>query len=318
MAEKRYKSTNVRRKKEKEELLAEVRGLQSELQQLQPPRSQEGVRSENALLSSFIRHHQLEIASVQSICSLPVQTHPLYSHIRLKKSWHDRNETLLAIREQKFRAAYEHIVLRSQITPLNQPHLSDERFETADGDVCCILFQTVQLPGVESLKQVHEAVFYSVNNVEISISERLGHITIRDDYDGGDGNVHNARILSTNDIGISTELNCVMYSQFFDADDIYPPRGMVVIDSVDEDELYPYKSNERIRKDVSSAVVVTAYNPLVEGGDLTVVLRRAAFVKLYHQGFPISETAWQEAQQEAVTWGDVLLRTLRGLLYSVP
>ncbi|KAG6610452.1 uncharacterized protein IUM83_06566 [Phytophthora cinnamomi] len=322
MAEKRYKSTDTRRKREKEELQEEVRRLQSELQQLQPSRIQGDIISENAFLSSIMRQHQLEIASVHSICSHPMEMHPLCSHIRLKKSWVDRNKTLLAIREQKFRAAYEYVAMRSQLTPWHQPHLSDERFETADGDVCCTLFQTVQLAGVESLKQVYDAVVFSFDNAEISISERLGHITTRYDYDGGDGNISNARIISTNEIGISTELNCVMFSQFFDGDSrIYPGAtscGMVVIDSVDEDELYPYESKERIRKDVSSAVVVTASGPQIEGTDLTVTLRRATFVKLYHPNFQISETAWQEAQQNAAAWGDIMLRTTRGLLYSVP
>ncbi|KAG7377489.1 hypothetical protein PHYPSEUDO_011543 [Phytophthora pseudosyringae] len=78
-----------------------------------------------------------------------------------------------------------------------QPQLSDERFETANGDTCCVIFQTIQLPGVKSPQQVYDALLFSVNNAEISISERLGHVTVRDDYEGVDGNIFNNSSSST-------------------------------------------------------------------------------------------------------------------------
>ncbi|KAG1686055.1 hypothetical protein DVH05_007193 [Phytophthora capsici] len=195
---------------------------------------------------------------------------------------------------------------------------SDDRYETATGDVCSVLFQTVEFPGVESLKQVFDAVLFSIHNAEISISERLGHVTTRDDYDCGNSSIHNARIVSTNDIGVSIELNCVMFAKFFnDVDESFvcEPCGIIALESVDEDELYPYKANERIRKDVSSAVVVTAR---YEKGELVATLRRAAFVKFHRPQFDLSDEAWQESQQGASKWGDVMLRSIRSVLYSVP
>lgn len=125
--------------------------------------------------------------------------------------------------------------------------MSDERFETANGDVRCDIFQTIHFPGVRSLKQVYDALLFSLDNVEISISERLGNVTIRDDYDDVDGSSLNTRILSTSDNGVATELNCIKLSQLFEGpDDICGGQlcGIVTIDSVDEDKLYPYAPSE--------------------------------------------------------------------------
>ncbi|KAG6610674.1 uncharacterized protein IUM83_06567 [Phytophthora cinnamomi] len=331
MTEKRRKATNTKRKEEIDGLKEEVRKLRRELKlqadvrDLQPPGETgcprpplEQVLLENKGLRSAIHRQQLDNARVQSALPPPWEHHPLCTYIHLTKNWHDRRRTLLGVRERKFRDAYEYITARTHSTS-SASYSSDDRFETASGDVCAVLFQSVELPGVKSLKQVYDAVVFSVNNAEISISERLGHVTTRDDYDCGVGSISNARIVSTNDIGISTEINCVMFAQLFaaaDKDFVGIPCGIVALEFVDEDELFPYKSRESIRKDVSSAVVVTAEN--TNGDELTVTLRRAAFVKYRRPQFEISEAAWHESQQEASRWGDVMLRSIRSLLYCVP
>ncbi|KAG1690814.1 hypothetical protein DVH05_027861 [Phytophthora capsici] len=328
LAEKRRKSTSTKRKEEIGDLKAEIRKLRSELElgselkQLRTPvktedrSSLERVAAENRTLSSVIQQQQLGVARVHSTLPPPLEFHPLCSRICLKKSWHERSATLLDLREQKFQSAYEYVTTRSQHS---SSYSSDERFETANGDVCCSIFQTVHFPGVKSLKQVYDAVLFSMNNVEISICERLGHITTRDDYECADSSIYNARMVSTNDIGITTEVSGIMFSRFFSTAESFAgtPCGMLVIDSVDEDELYPYVPSERVRKDVSAAFVLTA-DQEQEDGSLVVTLRRAAFVKLYYPQFDVTEAVWQELQQDVARWGDVTTRAIRSVLYSVP
>ncbi|EGZ12135.1 hypothetical protein PHYSODRAFT_517266 [Phytophthora sojae] len=313
MAEKRRKATVTKRKEEISDLKAEIRklrselGLQLELKELHvvpartPPLGQ--VVSDNEALSSAIHGQQLDIARVHSTLSPPLELHPLCARICLKRSWEDRSRTLLDIREQKFQAAYEYVKARSE---LSSSHSSDERLETASGDVCCSIFQTIKFPHVASLRQVYDAVLFSMNNVEISICERLGHVTTRDDYDCADNSILNARIVSTNDLGVTTEVSGIMFSRFFEAAEGFhgEPCGMLVIDSVDEDELYPYAPSERVRKDGSDELVVT--------------LRRAAFVKLHYPEFDLSERVWQDLQQDVARWGDITTRAIRSVLYSVP
>ncbi|KAF1795930.1 hypothetical protein GQ600_3008 [Phytophthora cactorum] len=304
----------IRKLRSELELKSELKGLQTSVKA--PPL--ELVISENETLSSVLQQQQFDIARVHSTLPPSLELHSLCTRICLKKSWAQRSAKLLSLREQKFRAAHEYITTRSQHSP---SYSSDERFETANGDVCCSIFQTVHFPGVKSLKQVYDAVLFSMNNVEISICERLGHITTRDDYDCADSSIYNARMVSTNDMGITTEVSGIMFSRFFDSTDrsfTDTPCGMLVIDSVDEDELYPYVPSERVRKDVSAAFVLTADKPQLEGDNLVVTLRRAAFVKLHYPEFGMSEAVWQELQQDVARWGDVTTRAIRSVLYSVP
>lgn len=96
----------------------------------------------------------------------------------------------------------------------------------------------------------------------------------------------------------------------------------MALDSVDEDELYPYYPKERVRLDTSGAIILTASRrPTKDGdgeGELVVTLRRAAFLKLYNSQFPISEATRQELQAGIGRWGDVLMKTIRSYVYSHP
>ncbi|ETP53274.1 hypothetical protein F442_01787 [Phytophthora nicotianae P10297] len=87
--------------------------------------------------------------------------------------------------------------------------MSRELFETDNGDISSLRSTVVHFPGVESLRQVFEALWFYLTNMEISISERLGHITVREDYDMIDGIAYNARILSSDSNGIMTEYHRV-------------------------------------------------------------------------------------------------------------
>ncbi|KAG6610553.1 uncharacterized protein IUM83_06564 [Phytophthora cinnamomi] len=323
MPSKKRKSAHVVR----EGLNEELRRLREQLKQLNPIA---GLGSENAAIFRAIRQQQLNLASAQSAILPLLQTsgfaqnlHPLHSQIRLGKSWESRRATLLAFRETKFRAAYEYITALTQTTNSDELRHSDERFETAGGDICCVISQTIHFPGVRSLKQVYESLIFSLNNAEISISERLGNVTVRDDYGDVNGNTFNSRIMSTGESGITTELNCVMLSQLFDdASDVCggQPCGMVIIDSVDEDDLYPYIPNERIRKDVSSVFLLTDRRCNIDnsGPDSGVILKRIANVKLHRPAFELSESVWHDQQLETTRWGDVVVRSMRSVLYSRP
>ncbi|KAF4027784.1 hypothetical protein GN244_ATG20574 [Phytophthora infestans] len=300
MADKRRKATSTKRKEEISELKAEICKLRSELeltsdlkglQQAEHAPPLELVVAENNSMSSVILQQQLDVARMHSTLPPPLELHPLCTRICLKKSWDERSATLLSLREQKFRAAYEYITTRSE---LSSSCSSDERFETANGDVCCSIFQTVHFSGVKSLQQVYDAVLFSMNNMEISICERLGHITTRDDYDCADSSIYNARMVSTNETGVSTESGCSPGSS---------------IQAIEE-------ASAMLR--VGCSFVLTAGSQRLNDDTLVVTLRRAAFVKLHYPKFDMSEITWQELQQDVARWGDVMTRAIRSVLYSVP
>ncbi|OWZ21202.1 hypothetical protein PHMEG_0004272 [Phytophthora megakarya] len=214
------------------------------------------------------------------------------------------------MRDEKLRNAYNFVMDPRHYIEPGKAQYSDERFETAEGDFCGVRFETVQFPGVKSLQQVFDAAVFYLTNMEISITERLGHVTVRDDYETIDGSVYNARVLSTVFDNITMETSSLLFPKL-DSDANY---GMVVLDSVDEDELYPYNSAERIRKDVSATAVFTASTD--EKGEMVVTMRRAAFLKIHRPQFSLADDATQELATGIMAWGDVMLKTLRGILYG--
>ncbi|KAG1686047.1 hypothetical protein DVH05_007187 [Phytophthora capsici] len=348
---KKRKATYILRKEEQSALQQEIERLESQVAVLKtrslPPDEAakadpvlQRKEAENAALTSVLRHQQLHVANAQSLlsrCLGEQHTHPLYTRIRLTKDWPERRATLRAIRAEKLRNAYEYIMARSSHSQPEKMQLSDERFESAQGDLCCVRYETIHFRGVESLEQVYNALIFYLTNMEISISERLGNITVRDDYDSIEGTAYNSRISSTEDCGVTTEMNAVSFPQLFGKDELgvgVGPCAIMASDCVDEDELYPYNSVERVRKDVSGAVLLTvgrrkvnhkgdkrigtAVMPGEEETELVVTMRRAAFVKLHKPKFPVSPFALQELHEGIARWGDVMLKTVRSVVYTTP
>ncbi|EGZ29335.1 hypothetical protein PHYSODRAFT_263495 [Phytophthora sojae] len=182
-------------------------------------------------------------------------------------------------------------------------------------DFCGVRFETMKFPGVKFLQQVYDAAVYYLTNMEISITERLGHVTVRDDYDSCHGSMYNARVLSTVYDDVTLETSSLLFPKM-DAEGKY---GMVVLDSVDEDELYPYNSATRVRKDISAtAVFVARRKPATNGveGELVVTMIRAAFLKIHRPQFPLSEETLHELSTGIMAWGDVMVKTIRSIVYG--
>ncbi|GMF39662.1 unnamed protein product [Phytophthora fragariaefolia] len=159
--------------------------------------------------------------------------------------------------------------------------------------------------------------------MEISISERLGHLTVRDDYDVIEGYAFNSRITSSADNGVTTESNTIGLMQFLEHGD---PRfggkscAILTSDFVDEDERYPYRSSDHVRKDISGAILLTANAANADNADQTqrdqvVTMRRIGFIRLHCPEFPMPIPAQQELEDGIVDWGSVMIKTMRELLY---
>ncbi|GMF23033.1 unnamed protein product [Phytophthora lilii] len=148
----------------------------------------------------------------------------------------------------------------SHLNPLNA--MSEEhRFENDDGDYWAVRFVVSQFESAHSAKQVYDLVVYYLSNSEISISEKVGHLTVREDDDSCEPGIMQHYLSSVTGKGLRMESNTVIFYEYREADrpgnhDAY---GLLVSDFVDEDEGHPYRSNERIRKDVNAVMEVRAY-----------------------------------------------------------
>ncbi|KAF4140187.1 hypothetical protein GN958_ATG10620 [Phytophthora infestans] len=212
--------------------------------------------------------------------------HPLHSRIRLGKNWGERRATLMAMRESKLKGAYDYVMARSRFATDSQD--SNEQYETDEGDICFVGNTVVKFPGVQSLEQVFEALCFYLTKMEISISETLGHITVREDYDMVEGSAYNARIVSSDSNGISTESNTIVFMQLIREDDLRfggEPCVVVASDCVDEDELYP--DNEPRREEADGGNDST---------EMVVTMRRTGYLKLHRPAFPVPPLAQQELE----------------------
>ncbi|EEY64816.1 uncharacterized protein PITG_15605 [Phytophthora infestans T30-4] len=127
--------------------------------------------------------------------------------------------------------------------------------------------------------------------MEISISETLGHNTVREDYDMVEGSAYNARIVSSDSNGISTESNTIVLMQLIREDDLRfggEPCVVVASDCVDEDELT----------------------------EMVVTMRRTGYLKLHRPAFPVPPLAQQELEAGIADWGTVMVKAMREILYA--
>ncbi|KAG6604543.1 uncharacterized protein IUM83_14135 [Phytophthora cinnamomi] len=270
---------------------------------------------ENVKLRDSARKKHLQVAEIQSAGNQ--RTHPLYTRICLPKDVNQRRAKLMAIREEKLRNGYNFVMDPRHFVDVDKTTYSDELFESEEGDFCGVRFEIVQFPGVKSLKQVYDAAVYYLTNMEISITERLGHITVRDDYDSVDGSMYNARVLSSVRNGITMETSSLLFPKM----DLEEKYGIVAIDSVDEDKLYPYNPAKRVRKDISATVVFTARRkPSTKCSgcedELVVTMRGSAFLRIHRPQFPVPDDALQELSTGIMAWGDVMVKTIRSIVYG--
>lgn len=236
--------------------------------------------------------------------------------------------------EQKLRAAWRYVNERTASLNLLEPYTSEERFVDSEGGFSCVYADVIQFEGVQSLKQVLDAAQYYFSNMEISISERLGHLTVREDYHSSERNITNFRMVSSDSNGIDSEMNSVAMTEYFDGSDPFgEPVAISVCDSVDEDELFPYESATRVRKDFSGAIVLTTHrrkrpstandSSNVRSGEATsddqdelvVVLRRAGFVRFHPAKFAVPPLALQEFREGITCWLGVMLKSIRETVY---
>ncbi|KAF4028079.1 hypothetical protein GN244_ATG20263 [Phytophthora infestans] len=195
---------------------------------------------------------------------------------------------------------------------------SQDEFEADGGDVCC-----------SGNVEIHFRRGVAKAGVRSSLplrrqrgNQQLGYITVREDYDVIEGSAFNSRIISSDENDVSTESNTIVFTQLFAQGNPRfggEPCAVVASDCVDEDELYPYhgsdSGSERIRKDISGAIVLTVSRQQ-DKSELAVVMRRSDILKLHCPEFSLSTFAQQEPEDGIVDWGKVMITTFREVLFA--
>ncbi|KAF4316832.1 hypothetical protein BBO99_00007931 [Phytophthora kernoviae] len=278
---------------------------------------------------------------------------PIETFIHLTTDLKQRRSALVSMREMKLAQADAFITERSKYMPVTKPWCQEGKFETAEGHYCAEKLDSTPFHGVQSVRQVFEALQFFFRNMEISISEMLGDITVREDDDSTSSNsFSNHRLVSTMSHGVQVEKNIVKFFKLVepDADDeedeggeAKPPYALVATDSVNIDDMYPYVPEERVQMDISAAMKFTehfckkpanrrqrkpAHRPYCEGYryshvevdeeeyERVVVLTRFFHVKLRHTEMDLPPHVLQEVRQGLACFSDTMVQSMHRVIFE--
>lgn len=258
------------------------------------------------------------------------RVYPTKTPIVLGRDRAERHRTLMAMKGAKIREAWRFMTERCRHLDPHAAFYEEERFNSTEGDYCITRLDVVPLSGVPSIQAIFNALQRSIANAEIIISEISGNITIREDDDHGETSLMQARLVSKNADGSLIESNSVMFSEHFAEED----QAIIVGDYVDEDEVYPYRPHERIRRDGTSIMTVTplyvdrCVNPPragevhfgagsgrdADGKELVVILKRWAAWKFHHTDIPVAGDTIHRLRDNMGRWGEIMLDSIRQTL----
>lgn len=89
-----------------------------------------------------------------------------------------------------------------------------------------------------------------------------------------------------------------------------------MLDCVDDDELHPYSSRERVRKDLSAAFVLAKGVQNNGEKERCVTLHHVAFGRLHYPQFSISDLKWQDVQPNTTSWGEAMIQSIRSFVHG--
>ncbi|KAE8875897.1 hypothetical protein PF005_g12001 [Phytophthora fragariae] len=224
----------------------------------------------NQELRESIQGQRIIFANTQSYISefLRAKDHSRYEPvIRLGTDPRGRYETLMAMKQQRLQEAVYFLSERSRHMKMDTEYTDLQRFQSDNGDVCLVRFDIKPLPAARDVMQAFEGVLKFSYNLEISISDLVGDLTIREnDEEDWDSSVAQHRLVTTVNHGVQVDTNNVTFTQYWgDGTGPQPGRavgnevGIAVCNYVDDDALYPYHEAERVRQDITFFVVVAKY-----------------------------------------------------------
>eukprot|EP00644_Phytophthora_capsici_P012324 jgi/Phyca11/119349/e_gw1.38.108.1 len=269
--------TYYRRKAEIKTLMAEMAALEQQKEmykkRVEVLREREELiqrEATNQALRKVLHAQRLAFASSLSMISqiLRAGDHSRYEPvIRLGTDPRARYNTLLAMKQPRLQEAVYFLAERSCYMAMDTEFTDLQRFQSDNGDMCLVCFDIKPLPKAQSVRQAFEGVLKFSYNLEISISDLIGDITVREnDDEDWDSSVAQHRLVTSIPPDVKVDTNSVTFTHYW-GDGSGPQThravgdevGVAVCNYVEEDELYPYHVSERVRHDITFHVMVAKY-----------------------------------------------------------
>ncbi|KAK1930847.1 hypothetical protein P3T76_013804 [Phytophthora citrophthora] len=320
-----------------EALEQEVTTLQAQIASMQKDAQKDRTmkRSEleqDILETDFIRNavlqQQASLVNVQSALSRLMMTQPGAPHaasIRLGTDLKERWAMLMEMKPIKLQAAQFYLKERGRFVDDTSAFSYATRFVEKEGFYSGQIYDVVPFEGISSVKLVFDALHHYFSNMEIRVTENLGDITIREDDGSSEPGISQCRFVSYLTSGLLLEMNSVICSEYREVDDEYGDGGAVGIfteDFVDQDDLYPYVPEKRIRQDATVVTQVRSHIKKFKNDDgveeerSIVVMTRSAHCKIHNPTWPVSPGILHEIREKSSHWGDVKLDAVREMVYS--
>ncbi|KAG1690752.1 hypothetical protein DVH05_027800 [Phytophthora capsici] len=202
---------------------------------------------------------------------------PLESYIHLGKDPVERRKAILSLRKEKLDMTYKFIEHKTQGMDCNQPHEFSDMFDKF-GKHYCVNFTISRYDGV-SIYQVARGIYNQLTEKDDLLNDAIGITTTRESTGTLKCNFMHQRIIATpKQVANSAKMpdmesNGVFYCRFGDN------SAVLATDYVDRDDLHPYNESNKIRKDISSGVVLTTHED--QEGKKYVVMKRYMMAKLH-------------------------------------
>ncbi|GMF21834.1 unnamed protein product [Phytophthora lilii] len=230
----------------------------------------------NNAMCSALHAQRLSFASTLSMVTQffrQSSTEPFDLPARLGKDPFERQAALLKMKHDRLQVGHQFMLQRQHY--LSTAEFCDrKKFEATNGDLVSMRFEILPLPGARSVKAIIDALQFFVYNIEISISEAVGDITVRENDDAKpESPVAQHRLVATVADLVQTDTNNVAFAEYRPAG---PPGseeqelGLMICDAVDEDDLFPYRPQERVRQDMTQITMVAWHQS--ENGEPIIVM----------------------------------------------
>jgi hypothetical protein len=202
---------------------------------------------------------------------------PLSTYIHLPVDAAERDHILSTMREPKLQAAYRYMSERVRFLNLGIPHRQGECFDLPNGDAVNSGFDVIPFDSQFSLRDVYEEFQFWLRHEEITISEKIGVLTIRESDDSESFQYNQSRLLTTILDGVEIESNMALFVTCEEGTVEKPGFALCTIDFVDQDDLYPYRSADIGRKEQTGAILLVEV-PMPDGSN-AVSMCRWSFVR---------------------------------------
>ncbi|ETI35200.1 hypothetical protein F443_18410 [Phytophthora nicotianae P1569] len=327
--------SHVAKREEKKHLLKELAFLETRAALLRKdagiPDPKEVAATEhqvevNRQLKEAIQVQQNAMAAAQSAFAefSTLRGHnPLESYIHLSKDPSARRSQVCALKHQYLQRAMQFLKQRMELaTNPNRPFYEESGHLTDEGHYIATRLDVHQFVGVQSVKQVFDALEFYFFNLEITTTELGEDLTIREDSNDLDSSKNpmlHHRLVTMLSNGLMVEKNAIKFFQY--EDDGEGSNGIMATTPVDEDDLYPYAPLERLRKDVTAAMKISSFARKKKGKtdeELVVVMTRWFRVKLHHSELEIPPRMLQDVQRSVTHFTDNMVHSMNQSLYGAP